>query len=120
MTPGELRVILANLLAPYLGEFALPGGATVPAIFVGEPPADWTATGLECNIQAVPATDQRPAWLRGLTTRTHRVRLISHGSPTEMGAAVEAVLARWSDARATEIPGNEALGILSQYSIDIP
>jgi hypothetical protein len=116
MNVGQLRQLLTALLRPYLGTF----NNGQPAIYVGEPPASWTAQGLECNIPYLPEITQVPAYQTGAITETFSVRLISHGQPMYQRAAVRAILSRWPDAQATEVPANERLGILSQHVVTIP
>ena len=120
MTPLQLRTILENLLGPYLGTFKRPGRSSIPAIWVGEPDSKWVASGLEVRIPFVPTIEQTPAHQRGIITEEYTVRLVSHGAPANQRAAVRAILSRWPDATATEVPANEAVGILAQHTITIP
>lgn len=120
MTAAQLRAALAALLASHLGVFTRPNGATLPAIWVGEPPADWKPSGLECNIALDPAFDNTPLQNREHNlAETYRVRLISHDG-SALASAVRAVARRFSGCAVTEIPANEQLGILSQALITIP
>ena len=120
MTAADLRSILATSLSGLLGTYTDKDGSTYPAIYVGNPPSSWTATGLECRIGIVPDMDQTPAYVTGAITETHRVRLVSHGAPINTLPALRKVLSRWSTAQAREIPPNEELGILAQHTITIP
>lgn len=120
MTAAQLRTALAAMLSGELGTYKLPTGATTAAIYVGEPPSDWVASGLEARIAIVPELDQSPAYNRGIITETHQVRLVSHGVPSKQLTALRRVLSRWPRAQATEVPANEALGILAQHTITIP
>lgn len=120
MTTAELRTILAASLTGLLGTYTDKDGSTYPAIYVGNPPSAWTPAGLEVRISIVPDIDQTPAYITGAITETHRVRLVSHGAPTNTRAALLKVLERWPTAQAREIPPNESLGILAQHTITIP
>lgn len=117
MTPAELRAALYMLLSPYLGTFA-PSGE--PAIWVGEPPADWRARGLSVHISPVPNQTNVPAYATSAVVSSYEVRLVSHGAPTAQAAAARAILRRWPDAVALppQAP-NEQLGILGQQIIEI-
>lgn len=119
MTTTQLRAILAAMLAEHLGTYSTPNGSR-PALYVGDPPSDWTPHGLEVRIAVIPDMRQVPAYARGALDETHQVRLVSHGAPASAYAALRAVLSRWPDAQAVEVPANEQLGILSQHTISIP
>jgi len=120
VTAAELRTILTGSLSALLGTYSDTDGSTYPAIYVGNPPSAWTATGLEVRISIVPDLDQTPAYVTGAITETHQVRLVSHGAPTNTLPALRKILSRWSTAQAREIPPNEELGILAQHTITIP
>lgn len=116
----ELRTALAALLASYLGTYTRPTGDTIIALWIGQPPSDWTVAGLEASVEAVPTFDVIPAHQTSAIAESFRLRLISHGSPTSQRAAVRAVLSRFQGSTVTEIPRSEALGILAQHLIEIP
>lgn len=122
MTPAALRVVLADLLSDLLGEYALAGLDSQPAINVGSPAAGITVTGLECVIRLTPEQRGSPLINNELMLReTLHVRLVQHGSSGSMlTRAVRRVLRRFPDASVTEVPENPAIGILAQRIILIP
>jgi hypothetical protein len=119
MTAQALRAKLAALLTAQLGTYTTPSGTT-PAVWIGDPPTDWTVTGLEAIIEPDPDLDNIP--LKGqhsavLAART--VRLALHG-PGYLEPAARRVLQAFPDAAVTRIPAVLQHGILSQVRIDIP
>ena len=119
MTLSELRVKLETVLAPMLGKFTTENGGTQPAIYVGEPPQTWNATGLECNIEIVKGFSTQPIYQGALISEDVRIRLISHGLPAYQNEAVRAVVQTLPDSVVTEIPRNVRLGILAQHLITL-
>ena len=120
MTPQELRAALATLLADLLGTHTTKEGTTFPACRVGDPPADWTAEGLEAIVEREPDQANTPLQAGEFTLReTLTVRLIAHGSGSP-AAAVRRVVRRFPDAAVTRVPANERLGILEARIIRIP
>lgn len=120
MTAAELRTILAAMLADLLGDYTTKSGATLAAIYVGDPPSDYTVSGLECRIPIVPTVTNNSAYARGFVGEVFTVRLVSHGAPSNQLAALRKIASRWADAQIAEVPANETLGILSQHTISIP
>lgn len=121
MTPAQLRAALASLLSDLLGKFTTPGGTELAAIRVGEPPSDYTVTGLEARISGVPDFDATA--LQGNESNlaeTHLVRLVAHETADKMTAAVRRIVRTYSDASVTTVPANERLGIPAQVTIRIP
>ena len=122
MTPAQLRAALATLLADVLGTYSVPNvpGAT-PAIRVGNPPSDWTVTGVEAIIGTTPDMDNTPLYgAEHNLAETHLVRLVQHGTPGKLSQATRRVVRAYSDSTVTRIDGNERLGILDQVIIRIP
>lgn len=119
MTPAQLRTRLAALLSAQLGTFRRPNGATEPAVYVGEPPHTWTASGLEVRIEPIPEYELSRVH-RGLgITREYQVRFIPHEGTTTTQAAVERVLHAFDTTNPSVIPQNEALGILQQLVLRV-
>lgn len=121
MTSTELRTILASLLSAQLGEYTTASGATQTALFVGEPPNDWMADGLEVVIDPVPDWRQVPAYQRGAEVHEIGVRLVSHGNAlADLATAEQRIAQRWVGVTRRRIPADEQLGILAQSTITIP
>lgn len=120
MTPAALRTALAGLLSDQLGTYTLPNDATVDAIYVGEPPSDWTASGLEVVIAIDPDFANTPLQNgEHNLAETNLVRLVQHGSGS-LAAAVRRVARRFPNCSVRDVPSNERLGILNQSVITIP
>ena len=118
MTPAQLRAALATLLSAQLGTYKLPNGLTTPAIYAGEPPSDWIATGLEVRIE--PLADLDVAFVHsgeGIGLE-YNVRLIPR-TATHALTAVKRVVQRFDTTSPRTIPANERLGILQQYTITV-
>lgn len=121
MTPAQLRTILSALLTDLLGTYTFPGAATKqPAINVGQPHADITATGLECIINPDKSVDSTP--LLNNEVEIHEaihVRLVKHGSGA-IGAAARRIHVRFPEAVSRTVPANVEAGILESRTIIIP
>lgn len=118
MTPAQLRAALLALLTNQLGVYTLPGGATLPAIYVGEPDSDWIATGLEVRIE--PLADLDLAFVHsgvGIGLE-YNVRLIPRNA-THALAAVQRVVQAFDTSTPRTVPANETLGVLQQYTLTI-
>lgn len=122
MTPAQLRSRLVALLADQLGTYKPPGTSTTfPAIYVGEPPSDWTASGLEARIGPVPDFHNTPLQnAEHNLEETLLVRLVQHPGSNNLTTATRRVARAFTDAATTRIDGNEELGILDQVTIRIP
>lgn len=117
MTAAELKTYLTSLLAGQLGTYST--GA--PAIHVGEPPSDITATGLEVRIEPIPEWDNRVVH-HGVAVQVERqVRLTPHGSdpllPGKVEAAVRRIVTALNTSNPRTVPQNESLGILQSTTI---
>jgi hypothetical protein len=118
VTPTQLRAALAALLATQLGTFKLPNGTTTPAIYVGEPPSDWIATGLEVRIEPLADLDVQFVHSGEGIGLEYRVTLIPRSAQHAL-AAVRRVVQRFDTTTPRTIPANERLGILQQYTLTI-
>lgn len=118
MTPAELRAALATLLSTQLGTYALPNGGTTPAIYVGEPPADWVASGLEVRIEPLADLDVQFVHSGEGIGLEYRVTLIPRNA-THALTAVQRVVQRFDTTTPRTVPANERLGILTQYTLTI-
>lgn len=117
MTAAALRAELAVLLADHLGSYTTPQGDTVPAIYVGDPPADWQATGLEVRIEPMPDYALERVHTGAAFWRDFQVRLVPRSGSAQ--AALEAILKRYETTDPLAIPANEGLGILKQFTLKI-
>lgn len=120
MTAVQLRAKLAALLATDLGTYTLPAGGTTPAIWVGNPPSDYTVSGLECVIEPDPTLDTLPSHGRAASiASTYRVRLV-HRSGGSTTAAARKLVSAFPLARVTQIGANLTLGITAQVLVTLP
>lgn len=120
MTPQELRAALATLLEDLLGTHTTKEGTTFPACRLGDPPSDWTVTGLEVVVEREPDQSNRP--LQGgehNLSEALTVHLTAHGSGSP-AAAVRRIARHHPDASVTRVPANERLGILERRTVRIP
>jgi hypothetical protein len=104
------------LLASQLGSYALPNGSTTPAIYAGEPPADWRASGLEVRIEPMPDIALTRVHTGVGLEREFRVTLIPRDTATAQ-VAVEKIAQAYETTTPRTVPSNERLGILTQYSL---
>lgn len=119
MTPAQLRARLAALLSAQLGQYRRPNGAAVPALWVGEPPHDYVASGLEVRIEPIPEYDLTRVHQGIGIGREYQVRFIPHEGTTTTQAAVERVLHALDTTNPTTIPQSERLGILQQLVLRV-
>lgn len=119
MTPAQLRTELATRLTNLLGTYTTPGGNTFPAIYVGEPPSDWVASGLEVRIEKAPNITNTPEYESSSVDTSLRVRIIPRGSG-DAERAVRRILRKYTNASVTRVEGSERLGILTTYNLTIP
>jgi hypothetical protein len=118
VTPADLRNRLTVLIGGYLGTYRREGGQTTPAIYVGEPPATWTATGLECRIDANPELELGRYHGHTKSRRSYGVRLTLHsGSGSSLLYAVETITQAFETSTPRQIPANERLGTLAAYTL---
>lgn len=120
MTPRQLTDLLGVMLSDLLGVYKRPDGGTQPAIFLGEPPGDWNASGLEVRVRDDPSQDATA--LQGgehNLAEAIPVRLTKHqtGDPAR---AVRRIVRKFPDATVREVPESERLGILAAKTITIP
>lgn len=121
MTIAQLRAQLELFLSDLLGTFTVPGMPTpIPALYVGDPPSDWTVAGVECRVSPDPDFEHTALYgPESNLAETYLVRLIAHG-PGALAPAVRRVTSHFRVSTTTTIPGNEELGILNQVLIRIP
>jgi len=120
VTPVQLTAALKALLVNLLGTYAAPGLPSTSAIYLGNPPSDWTATGLEVIVSLDPDFDNTALYgPESNLEQTHIVRLVAHG-PVPLAPAVTRIVRKYSGASTATVPGNERLGILNQIIIRIP
>src|SRR5690606_6750437 len=110
---------LAALLASQLGTYKTGKGTSMgAAIRVGNPPSDWIATGLEVIIDPSPEYTNEPLHQRTAVVTETPIRVIPRGSGTGQ-AAVTRTCQRFETTNPLAITANEALGILTQYTLRI-
>jgi len=118
VTPQELRAALATLLADLLGTYKTPQGTTVPACRVGDPPPDWTATGVEVIVDPALEFDNRPLHQHTAVITEIPVRVVQHGTGSPSAVAAR-IAQRFNATNPTQVPANERLGILAQYTLRV-
>lgn len=122
MTPAQLFAALSTLLSDVLGTYKEGSVTRGKAIRVGEPPADYRASGLEVRITPDPDFANTP--LQGNESNlaeTLIVRVVAHApGPSKVSQAVRRIVRSYSDASVATIPANEGLSILHQVVIRIP
>jgi hypothetical protein len=119
----DLRDILEEDLADLLGTYTLrtaTGTVTVPAVHCWPPQLanDRRVTGLELLIQKNPQISQLRCYREVARTGTYTVRLVQHDESRTLTEAIERVLSRFPNARATSIAGTDLAE--EQATIAIP
>lgn len=119
MTAATLRAELATRLDSLLGTYTTPGGNTFDALYVGEPPSDWVASGLEVRIEKAPDITNLAEYERSSVDTSLLVRIIPRQSG-DAETAVRRILRKYTNASVTRVAGSERLGILTTYQLTIP
>lgn len=123
MTAKELEERLRTLLANQLGTYTDNAGPKGPAIFVGEPPSDYKASGLEVRIEPIPEWDNRAVHYGVAISIERQVRFIPHGNdptlPGKVEAAIRRVVTALDASNPRVVPGNERLGILQTTTLTV-
>ena len=122
MTVAELTARIQAVLGWRLGRYhdRVTGADEGSAVYAGNVPSEWEATGLEVTVEA-PAPDNRPVHAGVVLPVAYHVRVIAHDGVSL--TAVQTALRRLSQAFETTtpafIPGNDDLGILQQYTLQV-
>lgn len=116
MTNATLRTTLASLLTNQLGTYTRPNGSTTPAIWVGDPPSDWIASGVEVRIGASGEYANELLHAHTNVNVEHPVRVVAHKTG-DAQAVVTRICQRFETTNPISIPPSEALGILAQYTL---
>lgn len=124
MTAAALRTALLARISSLLGSYSYKRSngttVTVPAIWMGEPPSNYTASGVEVRIgtdaelSATPLLNNEHS-LHGTLT----VRVVGWGGAS-LTEAVQRILSAYPLASVAYIPASESLGIINQAVIRIP
>jgi len=122
VTPTTLRSALAALLAGQLGTYTTPSSSNPPAaLYVGNPPSDWRATGLEVIISATPEFATEPLHQHTSVGTEVPVRFVAHGEAAQaaLTTAVTRVSQRFLTSNPQPMPPNESLGIPAQVILRV-
>lgn len=115
---ARIRTVLGNRLGRYKDR--VTGQDMGAAVYAGNVPPEWEATGLEVTVEA-PAPDNRPVHAGVILPVAYHVRVVAHHGVSL--TAMQTALARLSQAFDTTtpafIPGNDDLGILQQYTLQV-
>lgn len=119
MTPRQLRDDLRKRVGHLLGTYETPNGP-VPALWLGEPPSDYKASGIEVRVSDDPELDVTPLLnrehhLRGVLT----VRVVGWDQ-VSINEVVQRILSAWPLSQVAYIPASEDIGIINQATIRIP
>lgn len=119
LTVQKLRDILVERVGHLVGTYTIPGSSfATPALRIGDPPSNWTVTGIEIiiptqrDLQSVPLQHREVTWTGAIP-----VRVIQHAN-APMDPVIERILRRWPHATARHIPATDE--VLAQTVIHIP
>ena len=118
MTPAQLRAQLELYLSDLLGEYRVPGLPPIPAIYVDDPPSDWVVTGLEVIVSSSEEFTNQGLHQHTAVITEIPVRVIPRASGSG-AAAVKRIAQAFHTTNPTTVPGNESLGILTQYTLRV-
>lgn len=119
MTPVQLTAALKVLLADVLGTYNLPGMPPLPAIYTDDPPSGWPpATGLEVIVSSSEEFTNESLHQHTAVIGEIPVRVIPRSSGSG-AAAVKRICQAFDATNPTTVPGNERLGILTQYTLRV-
>lgn len=125
MNIAQLRDTIVTLLSAspdLIGNYTLPNGTTIPAIYVtGRQgvPTEWKATGLEVVIQEFSRLMPSPALGKFKRRQEWTVMLVDYNTAsTNLMTAAERLAGRFPDARFSFSPESDIA--YGQYRIIIP
>ena len=124
MDIGQLRETITQLLSAspnLVGEYALPGGNVLPAIYVvgrQSVPKEWKAKGLEVTIREMPQRFPRPMVGTLQVNQLWEVRLVQYlPSSATLNHAMERMVRRFPDATLSYFPGDDVAYEQCQFKI---
>jgi hypothetical protein len=114
MNITQLREHVTELLSAspnLIGEYILPNGNKVPAVYVvgrQNVPKEWKATGLEATIREFP--DRSPSAMVGMVkvVKLWEVQLVQYTTTeSNISLAIDRLIARFPDATVRYMPGDD-------------
>ena len=125
MNIAQLRETIVELLTAspnLIGNYILPNGQAIPAVYVvgrqGVPP-EWKAEGLEVVLQEFPRINPRPGVGTFQQRKEWTVMLVDYlPSSKDLLLAAERISRRFPDARFSFTPETDI--VYGQYRIVIP
>lgn len=125
MDIGQLRETITQLLSAspnLVGEYALPGGKVVPAVYVvgrQSVPKEWKAKGLEVTIEEFPAVSPRAMVGKVQNNQQWTIMLVDYTpNSTALHNAAQRIARRFPDAQFSFRPESDV--VHGQYRIRIP
>lgn len=125
MNISQLRSTITSLLAAspdLIGEYVLPNGTKVPAVYVvgrqGVPP-EWKVEGLEVSIQEFPRLNPRAGVGTFQQRKEWMVMMVDYDTNSKnLSLAMERICRRFPDARVSFSPETDIA--YGQYRVVIP
>lgn len=114
MNITQIRENVTELLSAspnLIGEYRLPNGSTIPAVYVvgrQTVPKEWKVTGLEVTIREFP--DRSPTAMVGMVkvVKLWEVQMAQYTtSQGDISLAVDRMIRRFPDATVRYIPGDD-------------
>jgi hypothetical protein len=122
---AQLRETIFELLSSspnLIGSYVLPGGSSVPAIYVAgrkSVPTEWKVTGLEVTMEEFPSISPSPALGKFKRRQEWIVVIVNYDTASSnLAIAAERMVARFPDARLFFSPESDIA--YGQYRIAIP
>lgn len=98
----DIRSSLSSLLADLIGDYELPDGTVIPALYVDGRdgvPGDWKVQGLEVIIQEFPAVNPRAILAGGFDRKEWSILLTDYlPSSTALKEAMTRIKRRYPDS----------------------
>lgn len=125
MNIAQLREAIFELLSAspnLIGSYVLPGGSSVPAIYVvgrKSVPTEWKVTGLEVTIEEFPRISPSPALGKFKRRQEWMVVIVNYDTTSSnLTTAADRMAARFPDAKLSSSPESDIA--YGQYRIAIP
>lgn len=125
MNIAQLREAIFELLSAspnLIGSYVLPGGSSVPAIYVvgrKSVPTEWKVTGLEVTIEEFPRILPSPALGKFKRRQEWMVVIVNYDTTSSnLTTAADRIAARFPDAKLSFSPESDIA--YGQYCIAIP
>lgn len=118
-TPIGIKQFFTTLLADYLGKYKYPNGYVTPAIYIGNPPNNIVAEGLEVILPLMPDQDTYLIAANFYKETNYEIYLIQRSGVNQIPNAVEAITSYCWKTKGYFVPQLEPNSSFVSYRLQI-